>query len=287
MEPEIETEEAAEEVVVPGAFEARQKRLDEIAGNSEAERVKGGEFEVEAEDEIVAEEAGGDEAPEEPVIEPAAKHKIKVNGVEKELTYEELLAKAQKVDNADQYLEKAKEAYKVVTERPPVEDVAKIDEAFREESRALARALQMGDEEEATKAVIQLRARPSLTQDVVQSTVDTRIALQKQLETVESQHRELLQHKTLGPIFRQRLTALGRENPTMSLNDGYNQVAESVNTDFGAMLKPATAKLERKAATPQVPAAGGRQKPPVDEDAEVPVSEQIRLMAKANHRSYQ
>ena len=282
-EPE-EVENVEEEVVVPGAFEARQKRLEEIASASEDERVKGGEFELEAPDSesVVAEEPGGDE------VEPA-KVKIKVNGREIELTQEELIARAQKVESADRYLEDAKKSFKVATEAPPshVDVEPKDDPASVDEARALARALQMGDEEEATKAVLRLRARPSeVTPDVVASTVDNRIALRRQVETVEAEHKDLLSHKALGPIFRQKLAELGRASPETPLSDGYQQVAESIRADFGAMLKPASTKLERKAAAPQVPAAGSRQSVPPDEDAEVPVSETIRRMAEANHRRY-
>jgi len=286
-EPEVETEEAT---VVPGAFEARQARLDAIADAAEEERVKGGEFgDVDAEP-VVAEEVGGDEPVEESTAvveepEPPRKFKIRVNGEDKELTEADLVATAQKVISADQYLEKAKETFRVAAQaRPSVPDVE--PQGPTEDDRALARALQMGDEEEAAKAIHRLRPRPSVTPDVV-ATIDSRLALRQQLSTVEAEYKDLLGHKALGPIFSQRLSELAKANPNLQVTDGYRQVADSMREDFGALLKPTTTpKLERKAATQQVPAAGARQKPTPDEDAEVPVSQEVQRMAEANHRRF-
>jgi hypothetical protein len=270
-----------ETIVVPGAFEARQARLDAIADMAEGERVKGGEFEAD-ETPVVAEEPGGDEPGEEPTHELPQKHKLKVNGEEMELTTEELVATAQKVISADKYLEDAKKSFRVATEvRPSPVDVE--PQGPNDDDRALARALQMGDEEEAAKAIHALRPRPS--PDVV-AAVDNRIALRQQFQAVEADHKDLLGHKALGPIFRQRLTDLAREQPDLSLEDGYRTVAVALRQDFGQMLKPTTPKLERKAAAQQVPAAGGRQPSPPDDDAEVPVSEEIRKTAEANHRRF-
>ena len=114
-------------------------------------------------------------SPTEPV-----KHTIKVNGRELELTTEELIERAQKIEAADAYLNEAarlkREAQQPITpQQPSHEDVAA---ALREERRALVRAIQMGTEDEAMAAIEKLEARntPSVNfADDITRAVDERI----------------------------------------------------------------------------------------------------------------
>ena len=268
--------------VIPSAFEARQKMLDDIAGNADEFRIKGGEFDA-IEDETPPDNTQAD--PEQDAAPEPEKHKIKVNGREMELTMDELIARASKVEAADEYLREAKEERRRVQEvQPSVPDVAPVG-LSDDDARALARALQMGSEEEAAAAIKRLAPRPSgITPDVVAGVARSQIALDRARELAESRHKDLIQHPVVGKYFRQRLNQLAAENPDTPLLTGYDAVAEEMRKDFGSVLKPVSPKLERKMQSPTPPSAGGRKPLPSDDEGEENVSSVIDGFAKARHQ---
>ena len=117
-------------------------------------------------------------APEVIAEPPATKHKLKVNGRELELTTEELITRAQKVEAADQYLQEASQAFKAAKQPEP--KAPEAQPSAEEDDAALARAIQTGTEEEARNAIKKLRASPSqaVSQDDLLRMVDQRLAFQ-------------------------------------------------------------------------------------------------------------
>lgn len=230
-------------------------------------------------------------APPEPevestaVIEPEAvrKFKIRVNGVERELTEEELVERAQKVENADLYLQQAANAVKQAIEAPalPVKDEPpRVDD----DDLALARALQMGSEEEAAKAIASLR-RPPVTPDDVRRISRETYSLQSVLTSAEDRHKDLLGDPDMRMLFQSRIQALTRIEPDLGIGEAYDRVGKELAAKFGKQA-PAIPpeKLVRKASVAPVPSAAARQAAPPDEDAEEPLSDVIAAMAKARRQ---
>ena len=94
--------------------------------------------------------------------------RLKVNGQDVEIT-PELIAHAQKIAAADEYLAQASRLYKSAsTANEPSQDAPEVDDA------ALARAIQMGTEDEAIAAIQKLRT--SLPQGEIEAIVERKLA---------------------------------------------------------------------------------------------------------------
>lgn len=242
---------------------------------------------------------------------PVARQKIKVNGVEIELT-DDLIAKAQKVASADQYLAEAAEARRTATTKPaPVEreqpseqDVAA---AALEKDRAFARAIQTGTEEEAIAAIREIRgprSAPSVTADDISRITDERLEFKTALSWFQDQYKDLVEDPELDAIVKSRdeqLVAAGDKRPYKVRfeavgNEVRKWVADMV-VKHGGTPKPKdpvqdlSKKGDKKAeastrAAPVV--ASSTAKPAVEpEDQEESAGAVIAAMAKARGGSQQ
>ena len=150
-----------------------------------------------------AEEANQDEdQPEQP------KHKIKVNGKELELTTEELIQRAQKVETADLYLKEASEKLRNAEKeiKPPLPSQEDVAAKALEDRRALVRAIQMGTEDEAMEAIEKLQSRntPSVSADDVARTVDERLTFNDAVARFQSDYKDLVEDPVLLNIVLSR-----------------------------------------------------------------------------------
>jgi hypothetical protein len=227
--------------------------------------------------------------PEEP------KHKIKVNGKELELTTDELVQRAQKVESADTYLKEATqklrdaEANAAKPALPSIEDV--MAEAG-EERRALVRAIQMGTEEEAMAAIEKLQSRtPSVSADDVARTVDERLTFNDAVSRFQTEYKDLAEDQVLLNIVLQRDKELIAQGDKRSYWERYEDIGNSVRDWKDKLTKPATTETQkpvsdkqtRKASASAVPQGAGTKAPAAvnDEDKEESVGDVISAMAKA------
>ena len=216
-------------------------------------------------------------------VQPPAKRKFKVNGEEVELTEEEVAEWVQKAKSADQKFQEAarlrKEAEEIA-KKPPVKDAS---ETVEEDDRALARALQMGSEEEAVKVIQKLR-RPSVNPADVVKLVENRFAFQDAKQKFLSDYKDVMDD----PKWRDHV--LDREE-FLALKGkpaGYDRMKEA-GEYVRALKAQATPqadtqrKLERKESLSanQVKPANVRQAPAQDEDKEESTHDTIAAMAKA------
>jgi hypothetical protein len=227
--------------------------------------------------------------PPEPVVEVVedaapAKVKIKVNGEELELTQEELIARAQKVESADRYLAEAAAARKETRPEPPkTEDI---------DYKALVHAIQVGTEEEAEAALRKLHTpqqRPSAMDDVSR-VVDERLTFRDAMMAFKSEYADIVSDPKLNRVAQQMDEEMLANGDTRAYADRYTEIGENLRgwvTKLGGGKKEEpkvdTSRLERKEALPKEPtAAAGKSAPPKTEpDEDDDPSSVIRKMAQA------
>jgi hypothetical protein len=261
--------------VVGNLNDSRLKRMAQIA--DDADRVRAEEFGGEVEtppDDVQAPEVSlePDETPR--------KFKLKINGREEEVDEAELIARAQKVSSADQYLKDAAEAVKNAIRLVPS---PKEDEQARDEDDlALARALQMGSEEEAVQALRKIRSRPSeVTPDVVAKVVDERLSFRRAADKFKEDYGDLLSDPILKNLVYQKDAELAQSDPSLDYAERLERVGKEIR---GWKEKlgggPKVDKAVRKASVAQVPAAAGRQASLGEAEGEDDPESVIAQMAK-------
>lgn len=222
-------------------------------------------------------------------IEQPQRHKIKVNGREFDLSYEELVARAQKVESADEYLRNAKTQSDLVNTaymQPSPEDV--VDEINDLE---LVRAIQMGNEEEATAAIRQLRQanKPSVDSDDLFRQFDERARASSASKKFASEFSDIFADPILKNLAFQEDARLMSEGDTRSYDDRYASIGNSIR-DWRDSLTNNTAandKIQRKLNAAPVPKASGRQVQEVEQEApEETRSQMIARIAKQRGQAY-
>ena len=217
---------------------------------------------------------------EEDVVLAPRKIKIKVNGKEMELTEEELIARAQKVESADQYIIEAakirKEALHPETKVTPTED---LNAQRMEKMRARVRAIQMGTEEEAMAALMEMESRPSVTQDEVVKLFDDRLTFKQAAAKFEEEYKDVLADPMLRQLAIQKDQQLMANGDTRSYWERYAEIGNELRGWRDGMVKanapevvevpkPVTStKQARKSAAPAAPkVANVKSAAPVEED---------------------
>ncbi len=227
----------------------------------------------------------------------AQKIKVKVNGVERELTLDEVVDLAQKAQAAD---EKFREAARLRQEaeelarkpehpQPSQEDVARN---ALEKRRALARAIQMGTEEEAVAAIEQLQknAQPVDTADILK-TVDERLTFNEAITRFRTEYKDIVEDPMLLNIAMRRDQDLLNSGDRRSYWERYESIGKELRTWLAGKTK-ATApaapasnpdKVSRKASAPAVPQSTGSKAPAAvtEDEHEETASEIISKMAAA------
>jgi len=238
-----------------------------------------------------------DEANLAPKDEPheEAKHKIKVNGKELELTTDELVERAQKVESADTYLKEASQKLRDAeanAAKPTLPSIEDVTAKAAEERRALVRAIQMGTEDEAMAAIEKLQSRtPSVSADDVARTVDERLTFNDAVSRFQTEYKDLAEDQVLLNIVLQRDKELIAQGDKRSYWERYEDIGNSVRDWKDKLTKPATTETQkpvsdkqtRKASASAVPQGAGTKAPAAvnDEDKEESVVDVISAMAKA------
>lgn len=224
--------------------------------------------------------------------------KVRIAGVDREFTEEQLIERASKVESADVYLAEAARIKREAQQTPntlaqPSKDAA-LNVDSRESLRAPVRAIQMGTEEEAIDAFVNavkslVPSAPSA--DELLRTVDERLDFKSAVSKFQTEYEDVMSV----PIFRDHV--LRKDEQLLKAGDKrdfysrWASLAEEARTEM-ARLKgptteapapaPASNKQTRKAAaTPAPKPAGVRAGAPVPEDErEESASEIIAGMAK-------
>jgi hypothetical protein len=276
-----------------------ESRADELANVNDDDTTE--PFKVEkakTEEETIEEELPLDNP--NPTEKPETrKYKIKVNGKELELSEEELIARAQKVESADEYLRTAKQqaAPKPTPEAPKGPSAEEAQRQEAEELLLAARAIQMGSEEEAVAALRKVvqkasSARPSFTPDDVSRTIDERLAFNTAINDFSEKYEDIWTDPTLKSLAFQRDAQLLKEGDARPYAERYAAVGEEIRTWKASLIASAApkaeekteeqTKLERKASAPKAPvAASAKAKPaPQEEEVDDSPSAVIANMAK-------
>jgi hypothetical protein len=218
---------------------------------------------------------------EEGTDEPK-RYKLKVNGKEMLLTEDELIARAQKVESADQYLQTASEAVRNASRLAPSKD--EPSNFDKDEVRKTLAAAVMGDEE-AIDRLASAITRPSISPDALQQ-IDQRLAFRTELASLEQEQKDLLEDPYLSKLFRVRLQEMQQEAPDTKIAEAYRGIGKELRQAFPEKFKSSTqTKLERKKTLVNVPSASTRQATEADDDGEEDVSDVIQRMAQARHQS--
>lgn len=237
----------------------------------------------EVETAAVEEEAPPAETVETNVAAPAetVPEKIlrKVNGVEIEIT-DELLVKAQKIASADQYLQNARQAAAL-----PQEEVAPAPEP-ETDLVALARALQMGTEEEAVAALRKLSTR-NPSQDGIATQIDERLAFKEALNDFKEKYQDIVSDPRLLQMAEQRDIEQRQAGDKRSYKERYAEIGNELRAWINGKTAPKTAEAEqvnreeRKAAAPQPPkATASKHQVQVEDEKDESAADVIAEMAK-------
>lgn len=278
-----------------GEAEAALREAEERAALEEADETRARRLQAEgAEDEEEPGEGraspasrGASDTPEagdERVINGVKHYLTIVNGEERWLTLKQLRDTASKTASADLALQRANEALQRASQAAltPKEEPAEIADSDLEN---VVLSAMMGDTEAVKKLVSVIKPKPSgATPSDVSRLVSQQIATQRALESARAAQRDLVEHEVLGSIFDQRLHALARETPNMTIEEAHKAVAAKMRKEFAPMLGPRRqseiSKAERKRQIVNPPQVAARQTARQDDDQELSVSSVIDQMAR-------
>jgi hypothetical protein len=207
--------------------------------------------------------------------------RIKVNGREMELPLEEVIARAQKVESADQYLADAKKQRQQQTppaDEPPAPSAEELARQAAQEDLVLVRALQTGSEEEALAAIRKIRsdaASPSVKSDDVGRMIDDRMQFQDALRAFNKEYPEISGDPVLTKMAQDMDTRLLSEGDDRPYAERYTEIGNNIRSWLGK-YKPAETppsgeqqpaqqmqtRVDRKAAAPSTPPTQSRRATP-------------------------
>lgn len=257
--------------------------LEEEAARAEAENLQA-EGAGEGEGEGTTETAGeGGDAPEEKLINGVKHYLVLTPKGEKWLTFPQLKASAQKVESADEALQRANDAVKKATQLALAPREEPSDEESNLDVESILSSAVMGDREAIKSLASLLKNRPSKTQDVGREVAQA-IATRSAVQLAEAQQKDIFEVEPLVPVFRARLTQVAQAEPELSIVAAYKKAGDMVRKEFAPMLKtrpnaPAS-KADRKRTLVNPPAQGSRQAPRADEEGEENPTSVIDQIAK-------
>jgi hypothetical protein len=215
------------------------------------------------------------------------KYTLKVNGKEVIVTEEELIARAQKVEAADQYLAEAKRQSEVsqVRQEPSVQstDVPSSDNPS-DEDLELARALQVGSEEDAARAIARVRAKgvaPSVNYDELTSRVIDITQFKTDAKWFQETYKDIFQDEKLKTLALQRDDELRRNGDKRPYRERYQEIGEELRKWIGSSPSFEKLKQKKQETLSNIPQASVKSARPVEEEEEDNIPSVIANMAKA------
>lgn len=228
-------------------------------------------------------------------------YEITVNGVKKQVTLDELIRSASKVEAADTYLAQAAEYRRQAEQealnkgkQPSKEDA----EAQRlEKRRALARAIQMGTEDEAVAAIEELEGMATgsvqqVDEAALMQKFDARLSFKAAESKFMTEFSDIASDPRLMKMASETDAELLRKGDKRDFWERYSEIGNSLRQWRDGLIEAAGGKKPdqtnvrqlRKAAAPQTPAASAALKSapatPAEEREKTP-SEIIAEMARA------
>lgn len=243
-------EEVKDEQTSPDATEDGAEREDPLEDDDESEET--------------------DEAKEQPRLITR-----KVNGKDVTLTEEQWLERASKVEAADQYLAEASRVYRQASE-PPKKDA---QENISEEDVALARAIQMGSEEEAVNAIRKLKSNPSIKPDDLTRIVDERLTFQDAANRFREKFPDIVSDQDLLDMVLLKDQKLIESGDRRGYWERYDEIGNDVRKKYGKSTF--SEKQARKATVTPIRPAAVRAVDGADQEPDDSPSAVIASMAKA------
>jgi hypothetical protein len=242
------------------------------------------ESEIKSESDEIDEESDVNKHVEtEPTSPTVSKHKIKVNGRDIELTYDELIAKAQKVEAADEYLRQAKATSDNIHAQPSQDVEVEMTDL------ELVRAIQMGGEDEAVEAMRKIRQsnQPQVNTEDILRQVDERAKAQSASEKFGRDYKDIMGDQVLRNLAFQEDSRLMAAGDTRSYDVRYAEIGNNIRTWRDSLTSSSSDKVQRKINAPQVPKAAGRAQAPVEQvEHEESRQEMIARIAKSRGQQY-
>lgn len=257
---------------------ARLKMYDEIAdGNEDALK---DEFEDIPDDAHTKFQQDDDDS-HAPNTQESERFQLKVNGKVVELTRDELIARAQKVESADQYLaEAARARTDAIRQQHPAPSPDTQAQSV-EDDLALVRAIQMGSEEEAVHAIRKLKT-PSVQPDEFARLIDERMTFQQAATRVQDEYKDIFADPNLKQLFLNKDAELVAQGDGRSYFDRYQAIGNEVREWVGGVRKTGSVadKQQRKASVTQITPASSRVASQTQEEPEESISDVISQMAR-------
>jgi hypothetical protein len=250
------------------------------------------EEETESEEEETEEPVETQNKPDESLTKESRKYKITVNGVTKEVDEDWLVQTAQKVDSADDYLREAANLNNQARSLKTPQTETKEEEP---DEVQLARAIQMGTEEEAVAAIRKLRSPTGPSSDDLARTIDERLTFQKAVDWFKDEYKDIVGDPVLNALAIQQDNMLRAQGDKRPYSDRFKDIGEGirgwlkgkaptpeVQAEPVTKVESTESKKARKAAAPQAPKpAATKVAQPVEEEEEDSVQDTIANMAKS------
>lgn len=255
--------------------------LEEAEARAAAEELQAEGVEGTAEP---AEEPGdGGDAPEEKLINGVKHYLVVVNGKEKWLTFPQLKAQAQKVESADEALQRANDAVRKATQLSLAPREEQSDEDSNVDVESILSSAVMGDRDAIKSLASLLKTRPSKTPDVSREVAQA-IATRSALEEARAQQKDILSVPQLVSVFNATLREVADKEPDLSIQAAYAKAGARIRKEFAPMLKSdpqsRQGKAERKRTLVNPPTQASRQAARADEDGEENPTSVIDQIAK-------
>jgi len=233
---------------------------------------------------LAAEQAEAAAASQAPVV-----HKIKVNGREVELT-PELIADAQKVASANEYLRQAAELKNAANAALSTKQIEVAAAEQAEDLVALTRAIQMGTEEEAVEAVRKLKATGPSKDDIARQ-IDDRVNFNTAYIQYSKDYKDIIEDPILNKLAVDKDIELVKNKDPRGYSERWAAIGNELR-EWKEKLSPKgvqtpvavqqSDKLARKAAAASAtPTANATKQSSSVEEKEPSVQEVIQAMAAA------
>lgn len=228
------------------------------------------------------------------------KVRVKIDGEDRVVTFDDLLRDAQKKGAADRRLEEATKLLNEAKEfrskaQPPREDaVTQVEQPpeLDEGVAAMVQAMRTGTDEEATFAAQQwqseIRKKATVPDAALRAYVNDAMDFRSSADWCKSEYSDLFADATLGAMFADRDERQVRAGDKRGYRDRYKEIGEELRTWRNSLTKSSPAptqtmesKREKKAAVATPTSAAVKDvRPPVEDETDDNVQDVIAAMAK-------
>jgi len=229
----------------------------------------------------------------EELVKPKT-YKIKVNGKEQEISEEEMIARVQKIEAADQYLAEAKRQAEALRATPVQQPVAteQVEQAqpdtLTDEDLALARALQVGSEEDAARAIKAIRNRSTqnlpINVDEIAARTKDQIEFQQDADWFQREYRDIFSDEKLKALAIQMDDEMRRADlaagKVRRYRDRYSEIGENLRKWIGSNPAFTEKAKQKKETLTNIPQASVKAVRPVEEEEDDSPASVIAQMAK-------